>query len=144
MKRWTSVFLIVAALGAQAADDPRVSFLELEVRNLHRQVDALSRQVDDLRTRPDRPKGVGVGAPAVKAPAVSSTQWVDAAAWKNIRPGMSELEVIRTLGPPTSMREENGARILLYALEIGSSGFLGGSVVFRDRAVVEVRQPALQ
>ena len=26
------------------------------------------------------------------------------------------------------MRDEQGARVLLYALEIGSSGFLGGSV----------------
>jgi len=142
MKRWMPVFLVGFALGAPAADDPRVSFLEQEVRNLHRQVDALSRQVDDLRTRPDRPRSAG--APAQKPAPASSTQWVDAARWKQVRPGMSELEVVGTLGPPTSMREENGARILLYALEIGTSGFLGGSVVFRDRVVAEVRQPALQ
>jgi hypothetical protein len=142
VRRFLAVVLITTALTAQAADDPRVSFLEQEVRNLHRQVDALSRRVDDLRTRPDRPKGVG--APAVKTAADGSTQWVDAASWKKIHPGMSELEVIGMLGPPTSMREENGARTLLYALEIGASGFLGGSVVFRDRVVAEVRQPALQ
>lgn len=142
MRRWLFVAFIGAALTARAADDPRVSFLEQEVRNLHRQVDALSRQVDDLRSRPDRPRGVG--APAAKAPPVASTQWVDAARWRKIQPGMSELEVVATLGLPTSMREENGARLLLYALEIGPSGFLGGSVVFRDRVVAEVRQPALQ
>jgi hypothetical protein len=142
MKRCLILVLLGAALSARAADDPRVSFLEQEVRNLHRQVDALSRQVDDLRMRPDRPRGVG--APAAKAPPASSTQWVDAARWQKIRPGMSELEVVATLGLPTSMREENGARILLYALEIGTSGFLGGSVLFRDHVVAEVRQPALQ
>jgi hypothetical protein len=139
MKWMLALLLSTAAL---AADDPRVSFLEQEVRNLHRQVDQLSRQVDDLRYRPERPRSAGA-SPAKPAP-VSSTQWVDAAAWKKIRPGMSELEVVGTLGPPTTMREESGTRTLLYALEIGSSGFLGGSVVFRDRAVVEVRQPTLQ
>jgi len=34
--------------------------------------------------------------------------------------------------------------VLLYALEIGSSGFLGGSVTLRDRTVAEVRPPTLQ
>ena len=57
---------------------------------------------------------------------------------------MSELEVIGALGPPTSMREEGGTRVLLYAMEIGASGFLGGSVKLRERAVVEVAQPTLQ
>jgi hypothetical protein len=57
---------------------------------------------------------------------------------------MSELEVISALGPPTSMREESGASLLLYALEIGSQSFLGGSVKLRNRAVIEVNQPTLQ
>ena len=57
---------------------------------------------------------------------------------------MSELDVISTLGPPTTIREESGSRVLRYAMEIGSSGFLGGSVTLRDRVVVEVRKPALQ
>ena len=56
---------------------------------------------------------------------------------------MSELEVIDLLGAPTSMRAEGDARVLLYAMEIGSSGFLRGSVTLRDRAVVEVQQPTL-
>ena len=57
---------------------------------------------------------------------------------------MSELEVIDLLGAPTSMRAEGDARVLLYALEIGASGFLGGSVTLRDRTVAEVRPPTLQ
>jgi hypothetical protein len=140
-----SLILIALALtsgAALAADDPRVSFLEQEVRNLQRQVRALSRQVDELRTRPERPKP-GV-APTRAAPASDPALWADASSWKQVRTGMSELEVINLLGPPTSMREENGSRVLLYAMEIGSSGFLGGSVTLRDREVAEVRQPTLQ
>ncbi len=125
-----------------AADDARVSFLEQEVRNLQRQVQALSRDLDEIRTRPPR---LGPGAkPVAKSAPVASDRWVDAAKWNALRPGMTELELIGSLGPPTSMREENGTRTLLYALEIGESGFLGGSVTLRDRVVVEVRKPMLQ
>jgi hypothetical protein len=142
MTRWLGALLISTTLAAHAAEDPRVSFLEQEVRNLHRQVDQLSRQVDRLTTRPDRPRTPGGTTPSAAAP--DATQWIDAGRWRQIRPGMSELDVIGTLGPPTSMREADGARVLLYALEIGSAGFLGGSVTLRDRTVVEVRLPTLQ
>jgi hypothetical protein len=135
------IVLLMLPFAAVAADDGRVSFLEQEVRNLHRQVDALSRQVDQMRSRPERIKpSVNESNPALPA----ATDWIDAAKWKRLRPGMSEREVIAILGTPTSMREEQGARVLLYALEIGSSGFLGGSVTLRDRTVAEVRQPVLQ
>jgi hypothetical protein len=69
---------------------------------------------------------------------------VDARKWDALRTGMSELEVIGLLGAPTTMREEGGARLLFYALEIGSSGFLGGSITLRDRTVTEIRRPTLQ
>ena len=61
-----------------------------------------------------------------------------------VRPGMSELEVIAILGSPTSMRTEEGARVLLYALEIGASGFLVGSVRLRERSVESVQNPTLR
>ena len=57
---------------------------------------------------------------------------------------MGELEVINILGPPTSMRQEGEARVLLYAMEIGAAGFLGGSVELRDRKVSEVNPPTLR
>jgi hypothetical protein len=141
MARLLLAFLMLP-LTALAADDPRVSFLEQEVRNLQRQVQALSRQLDELRTRPDRPLPQRA-APSGALPDATLPRWVDASLWRRLRPGMSELEVISALGPPTSMREDDG-RVLLYALEISSSGFLGGSVKLRDRAVVEIRQPTLQ
>jgi hypothetical protein len=143
MRRSLLLLLSLVALPAGAADDPRVSFLEQEVRNLHRQVDALSRRVDSVTNRPSRPANQ-VGAPRAAAADDVPPQWIDAAKWRRLRQGMSELEVISVLGPPSSMREEGGARLLLYALEIGTSGFLGGSVALRDRVVAEVRQPTLQ
>jgi hypothetical protein len=139
--------LLVLPLTASAADEGRLSFLEQEVRNLQRQVQSLSRQLDELRTQPDH-LGPGSFPPVRAAPASASAaslpRWVDASLWRRIRPGMSEIEVIGALGPPNSMREEDGTRVLLYAMEIGSTGFLGGSVKLRQRAVVEVLQPSLQ
>ena len=135
--------LLLMPLTAMAADEQRISFLEQEVRNLQRQVMGLSRQVDELRTRPDRPPSATSAVTGAASP-VRSDQWLDGKKWRQIRNGMSELEVIGALGPPTSMRTQGNERVLLYAMEIGSSGFLGGSITLRDREVSEVRPPILQ
>jgi len=143
MARMLAVLLAFLTLPAFAADEQRISFLESEVRNLQRQVMALSRQLDEIRTRPDRPTAQAPAAAGV-APTPNSDQWIDAARWRQVHRGMNELDVIGLLGPPTSMRNEGDARVLLYALEVGSSGFLGGSITIRDHTVAEVRQPTLQ
>lgn len=129
-------------MSALAVDEVRVNQLEREIRDLQRQVLTLSRQVEELqRVRPERPADRAVAAASRP---VDSTAWVDAAKWRRVRVGMSELEVIEALGPPTSMREDQGARVLLYAMELGASGFLSGSVTVRDRRVADVQAPALR
>lgn len=134
---------------AQATENFKLIKLEQDVRNLERQVQQLARQVDVLSrqlgrstTGGARPE-VGPRARSVEATG-SSGAWLDAANWRRVQPGMSELEVIGALGPPTSMRHEDGTRVLLYALEIGSSGFLSGSVSLRERTVVSVETPVLK
>lgn len=137
--------LFVLPQMAAAADEGRISFLEQEVRNLQRQVQMLTRQVDEMRTRPDRlPSAVSQPDASGDKPGTSLPRWVDAQRWRQVRPGMSELDVINSLGPPTTIRDQDGARLLFYAMELGSSRFLGGSVKLRQRAVVEVLPPALQ
>jgi hypothetical protein len=142
MARWL-VLGCFLPLMASAADEGRVSFLEQEVRNLQRQVMTLTRRVDELSARPPSAGGLE----PLRSPRDAqqpSDRWLDSGKWRQLKPGMSELDVVSLLGPPTSMREEGGARVLFYALEIGASGFLGGSVRFRDRAVSEIRTPVLQ
>ena len=143
MVRLLLLFLLVP-LAASAADEGRISFLEQEVRNLQRQVQALSRQMDELRTRPARLELKPSSPGTAPAPASDLPRWVDASRWRGIRSGMSELDVISALGSPNSTREENGANVFFYAMEIGSTGFLGGSVKLREHAVVEVIEPTLQ
>jgi hypothetical protein len=139
--------LIAVPLLGHAQDDAnyRLMKLEQDVRNLERQVQTLSRQIDELKQQSARVgERSAVGARSSAAPTTSSTAWIEAARWDRVRAGMSELEVINILGPPTSLRQEGDARVLLYAMEIGSSNFLGGSVEFRDQAVSAINKPTLK
>lgn len=136
--------LMSASLAAAAADDYKLTQLEQDVRDLQRQVRALTQQIEQQRAQPAVTAGVPGPRSAPQAAASAAPVWVDAARWRRLMPGMSELEVINTLGPPNSMRTEGDQRVLLYALEIGSSGFLGGGVTLRDRVVVSVQMPVLR
>jgi outer membrane murein-binding lipoprotein Lpp len=137
--------LLGNAVAAVAADDFKVSQLEQDVRDLQRQVQALASQIEAQRSAPAASAGVEASGRVRNLPGAAATPtWVDAAKWLRIQPGMGELEVLGILGPPTSMRPQQGDRVLFYALEIGASGFLVGSVTLRDRSVASVQRPTLQ
>lgn len=138
------LLLFVAGLAA-AADDYKVIKLEQDMRRLEQQVRDLSREIADLRRQSGAPT---VSAPREQetAPSSGSPLWLQAKNWQRLRVGMSELEVIAALGPPTSTRAatDGAARTLFYALEIDTGSFLGGSVGLRDRRVVEIHTPVLK
>jgi hypothetical protein len=149
MRNLLPALIAVSLLGpsAHAQDDAnyRVMKLEQDVRNLERQVQTLTRQLDELKQQAARAGDRSVpGARSSTTATISSTAWVEAARWDRVRAGMSELELINILGPPTSMRQEGDARVLLYAMEIGSTNFLGGSVELRDKAVSAINKPTLK
>jgi hypothetical protein len=131
------------ASSAEASEEQKIIRLEQDVRELERIVQDQARQIEDLRRQLGNP-----GVPSVhsKAPVAAATaKWLTTANWQRIRSGMSELDVIDALGPPTQVRAgEDDSRVLLYAMEIGASGFLGGSVALKDRKVVEVQRPTLR
>lgn len=138
------LLLLCLPVMAVAADDSRVMRLEQDVRNLQRELQALSRQIEQLRLQTTRPGADGRSPPPPVIVSPTDPAWLDAAKWKRVTPGMPELDALAMLGPPTSIREKDGARELLYAIEVGTSAFLGGSVVLRDHKVVEVRIPTLK
>src|SRR5688572_17644339 len=120
MQRRTLFIALCLLTTGAAADDFKVIKLEQDVRNLERQVQGLTREIADLRSRlvrsgEQRPLGRLSGH---REPV--SFDWLSAVNWDRVRPGMSELEVIGILGPPTSMRPAEDGRVLLYAMEIGS------------------------
>jgi hypothetical protein len=144
MARVLLAMMLLCAPLAAPANDLKTAKLEQDVRDLQRQMQALSRQVDELRSQLTRSGDRPTPRPSRPAAPASTDAWLDASKWQTVKPGMSELQVVSALGPPTSMRAEASERVLLYAMEIGSSGFLGGSVRLRDRVVIEVQAPTLQ
>jgi|GEM_PF-1203311 hypothetical protein len=140
---WVALFVAASAAGD---DYGWIISLEQDVRRLEREVSTLARELAELKRH----------AGASPAPIDSvrrpldppSDKWIDAKKWHTLRLGTDEMTVIETLGPPTSMRVEEDTqgerRILLYALEIGSSGFLSGSVTLRDRKVIAIEPPVLK
>ncbi len=139
-----AVLLLCLPLAATAADDLRVSQLEQEVRELQRQMRAQAQLIEQLRMQLARQSDQPRTDSSSAAVTTNDGPWLDAAKWQQVKPGMSELEVISLLGPPVSMRAENGERVLLYAKEIGSSGFLTGNVTLRERVVLKVQAPVLR
>jgi hypothetical protein len=142
MPRLFLIALLLLTPFAATADDLRIAQMEQDIRDLKRNVQTLTRQIEELRRLQAMP-----GVKRVPSPSSTTSipaDWVDLSKWNRLRPGMSEMEVLSSLGPPTTMRDENGAKVLRYALEISSGGFLAGSVTLRDRVVVEVQKPELQ
>jgi len=135
------------------ADDYKVIKLEQDMRNLERQVNELKRQVDVLERRESgellpsvRPGNPSPNASQMNGTATDEAPWYSSANWDRVKVGMNELDVIRLLGKPNSMRSEDAdSRTLLYALEIGSgAGFLSGSVELKNHQVAAVNKPLLK
>jgi hypothetical protein len=137
------LLVALCLLSASAgADDFKIIKLEQDVRNLERQVQTLTREIAELRTRLARS---GEHRPLARAgDRPPSFDWLSAANWERLRPGMTELEVIGVLGPPASMRNEGDMRVLLYAMEIGADGFLSGSVSLKAQQLTAIEKPTLK
>jgi hypothetical protein len=144
-----SVFLVYALLlaaSATAAEDYRVMKLEQDVRALERQLQTLQPQLAELQQQL-RQSGVSISPTLARGPVTTDGEqkWLSGAAWDRIKSGMNELQVIEILGKPTALRPDaQGRRALLYTLEIGTTGFLTGSISFADSQVVAVQKPALK
>jgi hypothetical protein len=136
--------LLCAPLAAGAADALKISQIEQDILRLQQQIQNQARQIETLRLRLVQPSTLPEAKAPARAPAVQSEAWLDASKWARVQAGMSELEVITLLGPPTSLRSTDGEQVLLYAMEIGASGYLGGSVTLRERSVVQIQNPQLR
>jgi hypothetical protein len=144
MQRPTLFIALCLLTAGAAADDFKIIKLEQDVRNLERQVQGLMREVTELRSRLSR-TGERPALDRASGPMqAASFEWLSAANWDRVRAGMTEFELIGLLGPPTSMRPAEEGRVLLYAMEIGSNGFLSGSVTLKGQQVVAVEKPTLK
>lgn len=140
-------WLLLLASAVTFADELKTTNLQQDVLELQRlvrqqqtRIEALERQ---LGTRPAITTGA---APGVARTTEVPANWLNGGDWDRVRIGTSELEVIRILGVPNSLRRsaDGAQRILYYALEIGTGGFLSGSVTIADHKVVEVEKPTIK
>jgi outer membrane murein-binding lipoprotein Lpp len=155
---WALVMLLAAvasSITVAHADDFKTNQLEQDVRDLKQQVLQLTRRIEQLEREqrssnaishsPERPLE-RPNSRSKEAVGGSQQSWLNIANWDHVRIGMSELDVLQFLGPPTTLRKsEDGARqTLLYALEIGTGNFLSGSVELDNQKVIAVTKPSLK
>ncbi len=144
MRYLISLLVLTFAGASHGAEDFRVMRLEQDMRTLERHVQTLQRQITELQ-RHLRSGDVDVPLRSDRPMTSQSDVWLDAGAWDRLRPGMSELQVIEILGRPTALRPDaQGRRAMLYTLEIGTTGFLSGSISFDAGEVVEIQRPTLR
>lgn len=135
--------LLLAPIGA-FGNELRISQLEADLRDLRLQLQDQQRQIAALQMPAAPPAPATPPMPRSSTSTAVSAAWLDAAHWQQLEPGMSELQVIALLGAPTSLRGDADRRVLLYAMEIGQSGFLAGSVTLQDGRLIELQQPTLR
>jgi hypothetical protein len=142
------VGLLIAAVAAPVrADDVRVNQIMLDVQDLQRTVRDQARRIDELeRSLAQARFSLGAG-PASRGQPLKppGEEWLQSRNWERVRTGMTAQDVIAVLGAPASMREsDDGRKTLLYAMQLGASGYLAGSVVIANDRVVEVTRPLLR
>jgi hypothetical protein len=152
MAAWQRLLaLLVCAWCANAwaaGEELKISQLEQDVRELQRQTQQQARRIDTLEQQLAR---ATINLPASSNNAANagdrgSAIWLSIANWDRVKPGMTELEVLKLIGPPTTLRKspDGKTQSLLYALELGAGSFLSGVVTMADGRVQEVQKPALK
>ncbi len=116
---------------AQSIDEFRLSDIEQKIRDLQSTTRDQARLINELQQQLNtRQKSAASSNSTTPISNTADRHWLSIANWQKLKPGMSELQVIELLGTPTQMRisDDGRNRQLLYAMEIGRSGFLSGSV----------------
>jgi hypothetical protein len=140
-------WLLLLVSAVTVADELKTTNLQQDVLELQRLVRQQQTRIEALeRQLGSRPPVTTTATPGVTRTTEVPANWLNGGDWDRVRPGTSELEVIRILGVPNSLRKsaDGGRRILYYALEIGTGGFLSGSVTIADHKVVEVEKPTIK
>ena len=128
---------------AAPIDEFRLSDIEQNLRDLQTTVREQARQITELQRQSGSKPITSTSSNANSG--AGDPRWLSSDGWNRLKPGMTELQVIELLGPPTQHRSaDRSTQHLLYALEIGRSGFLSGRVVLTDGKVTAVEMPSLK
>lgn len=131
-----------------ADDSARVSRLESEIQILRSRIDEQNRRITqlerELKARTTPPLiGTIPGRHAAQVPATTDAPpWHFRESWARIEQGMSEEEVTRILGEPTTVESMDSFKTLFYRGSTPGKGTLNGHVNLRDDRVVAVNEPS--
>ena len=128
-------------LGAMAqVHDPRVDALTTEVAQLKRTVADQDQRIAELEKTVKALQAIAMPKPErIPAP---TPPWQLASSWTQIKPGMSEAQVVEILGPPTHSDTVTDVRTLYYQPDPHSTTTLTGSVTLMDDRVTTMVPPA--
>ena len=152
MKPLHSLILILALASPQiswAEDYLPIQRLEKEVLRLENDILALTRVIREQNKRIEAlerqlSSDVTSPSPQPRAPSMSSSSprgWHNSASWSRIKRGMSESQVVSTLGQPTAVDViVSSHRTLFYRGEVDGS-FVSGNVKLHEDRVWEVNEP---
>lgn len=123
-----------------ASKDPRVDKLTAQVVQLQHTVADQERRLAELETTVKALEAIVNPLPQpIPAP---TPQWHSPQSWNQIRPGMSEAEVVALLGTPTRVLSVTDTRTLYYQPDPRSRSTLQGSITLQDDRVTASSPPA--
>lgn len=138
------VLLATSSTLAAPIDEFRISDIEQKLRDLETTTREQARLIAQLQSQTP---GAKTSAPIASViPTNDEQRWLKSGNWAHLKPGMSELQVIELLGVPTQVRssDDGQTRSLLYAMEIGRSGFLSGKVELQSGKLTLIELPHLK
>lgn len=140
--------------GSKTEADPHST---ADVRELQRMIEDQNKTIASLESvlrqqeqltrmtpQQERSSEGAVGEPHVSSSPPSARgglPWHRAEAWRRLKDGMSERQVLSILGNPTSTKDLHPFRTLFYRGEVTGSGFVSGNVQLQEDRVWQVNVP---
>jgi len=144
----THTLLSYAVAGSLKKDPPAVeqeesaaegSELKKVLAEHERRISELAATVAELKQSPPKASASKVNKPTAERDFLIG--WITPHNWSRLQEGMSQQQVQRFLGPPTSMESVGSYRTLFYRGEVPGSGFISGNVKLNDDRVWDINVP---
>ena len=139
----------LAPVSARSDDAARINFLESEIQRLRNQLDEQNRRIEWLEAAlaqrgaavPGRPSDRRLDATAASPKATGPQPWHSLENWDRVTKGMTQEEVVKVLGEPTTVQSVDNYKTLFYSGVTRDGRTLNGLVNMRDERVVAVKNP---
>ena len=139
----------LAPVSARSDDAARINFLESEIQRLRNQLDEQNRRIERLEAAlaqrgavvPGRPSDRRLDATAASPKTTGPQPWHSLENWERVTKGMTQEEVVKVLGEPTTVQSVDNYKTLFYGGVTRDGRTLNGLVNMRDERVVAVKNP---